>query len=174
MIGERIGHLRDLTTATAVRQRRKARLIASQNVRIVVMMRSCVWNRTFSVFLPPRKIRTCVEKGSCVVRRRRRNLEQVICWGVAGNGNRRSFPACSCAGLTVQRIQVRPQLMARNARNPLHAQHAKRRNLIPLRYSLRSDANQAGKLGLPSDTFDRALQCFFSVAHDCQLKHGFT
>jgi hypothetical protein len=38
MIGDRIGHLRDLTTATAVRQRTKATFARSQYVRKVVMM----------------------------------------------------------------------------------------------------------------------------------------
>jgi hypothetical protein len=64
--------------------------------------------------------------------------------------------------------------MPRHASDLFGLQHAERRNFVPLRYGLRSDAHQTREGCLPSRIPDRTLQSFCFAIHSSELKHGFT
>jgi hypothetical protein len=82
-------------------------------------------------------------------------------WQGAHHGQRHLPGAFSCSRLGVQRIQIRPQFVARNPRDTLDSQHTKRRDLIPLQDSLLGDVQRSGELGKAAGGFDGAVErCF--------------
>jgi hypothetical protein len=76
---------------------------------------------------------------------------------IGGNGHQyRGVP--SRADSVLKRIQIGAQFVAGHAGCSLDGQDAQRRNFVPLRDSLRGDADPFGEFGLSAGTLFRAIQ----------------